>query len=60
MLCAEKGEKIGMCEARKHLAWFTKGMRFSSGARGMINTLSSLDDARRIIDFLLNTGDNNI
>ena len=57
MLCAEKGERIGMCEARKHLSWYTKGMRFSSGARGMINTLSSLDDARRVIEFLLNTGE---
>ncbi len=55
MLCAEKGERIGMCEARKHLSWYTKGMRFSSGARGMINTLSSLDDARRVVEFLLGT-----
>ena len=52
MMIYEKGEKIGVCEARKHLAWYTKGMRFSSNARGMINTVSSLDDVNKIIDFL--------
>jgi tRNA-dihydrouridine synthase B len=53
MLCSEVGEKIGVCEARKHLAWYTKGMRFGSGARGMINTACTLDDINKIIDFLL-------
>ena len=53
MLSNEKGEKIGVCEARKHLAWYTKGMRFSSGARGMINTATTLEDVNRIIDYLL-------
>lgn len=52
MMVMEKGERIGVCEARKHLAWFTKGMRFSSGARGMINTVCTLDDVNRVIDFL--------
>ena len=52
MMISEKGERIGVCEARKHLAWYTKGMRFSSGARGMINAVSTLDDVNRVIDFL--------
>lgn len=53
MLCDEVGEKIGVCEARKHLAWYTKGMRFGTSARSMINTATTLDDINRIIDYLL-------
>ncbi len=53
MLVCEKGERVGVCEARKHLAWYTKGMRFSAGARGMINSVCTLDDVNRVIDFLL-------
>ena len=52
MLCHEVGEKIGVCEARKHLAWYTKGMRFGTSARSMINTASSLEDINKIINFL--------
>ena len=53
MMVEEKGERIGVCEARKHLAWYTKGMRFSSGARSMINTVATLEDINRVLDFLL-------
>ncbi len=52
MLCLDVGEKIGVCEARKHLAWYTKGMRFGTSARGMINTATSLDDINKIIEYL--------
>ena len=52
MLCHEVGEKIGVCEARKHLAWYTKGMRFGTSARSMINTASSLEDINKIVEFL--------
>ncbi len=57
MMVDEKGEKIGVCEARKHLAWYTKGMKFSSGARAMINTVSTLDDINRVLDYLLSNAD---
>lgn len=53
MLVSEKGEKIGVCEARKHLAWYTKGMRFSAGARGKINSVSTLEQLHDVIDLLL-------
>lgn len=52
MLVYEKGERVGVCEARKHLAWYTKGMRFSSSARLMINSVCTLDDVNRVIDYL--------
>lgn len=52
MMIAEKGEHIGVCESRKHLAWYTKGMRFGSASRGMINTAETLDEVNKIIDFL--------
>jgi tRNA-dihydrouridine synthase len=59
MLVREKGERVGVCEARKHLAWYTKGMRFSAGARGMINSVCTLDDVNRVIDFLLENANEN-
>lgn len=59
MLAQEKGERVGVCEARKHLAWYTKGMRFSAGARGMINSVCTLDDVNRVIDFLLENANEN-
>lgn len=53
MLVRDKGERLGVCEARKHLAWYTKGMRFSAGARTKINTVCTLEDINAVIDFLL-------
>lgn len=44
-LCLQKGEFIGMKEARKHAAWYTKGLRGASLYRrkaGEINTVEEL------------------
>ena len=52
LLIQLKGEKIGLCEARKHLAWYTKGMRFSSGARARINQVTDYNQFLDIINYL--------
>ncbi len=48
-LIRTKGERRGVKEARKHIAWFIKGLRNSAEAKSKIFTLS---DYREVIDVL--------
>ncbi len=50
MLCADKGEYIGVRESRKHLGWYIKGLAGASEARGKINTAQSMDEIKEILD----------
>ena len=34
----EKGERIGICESRKLLAWYLKGIRGAAAVRGVLNS----------------------
>ncbi len=43
-LCEYKGDYIGMREARKHAAWYIKGMRGAAGFRRDIGLLSSMEE----------------
>ena len=43
-LCAYKGNVIGMREARKHAAWYIKGIRGAAKFRNEIGKLRSLDE----------------
>ncbi|MBR2731216.1 MAG: tRNA dihydrouridine synthase DusB [Clostridia bacterium] len=49
-LCADKGDYIGMREARKHAAWYVKGMRGAAGLRQEIGALESMDQLRAIAE----------
>ncbi len=53
-LCEYKGVQIGMREARKHAAWYIKGIRGAASFRQEIGQLSSMDElkslAERVID----------
>lgn len=40
----EKGEYTGIREMRKHLAYYTKGLKNSSVIRSRINTIESKDE----------------
>ena len=40
LLVEEKGEHVGICEARKHVAWYIKGMRDCAKMRSFVNTVS--------------------
>ena len=49
----EKGERIAIAEARKHLSWYTKGMTGAASARLAINTASTLSEMQDVIANLL-------
>ena len=53
MLIADKGEYTGIREARKHLAWYLKGMRSATTARVNINHSESADEVVDILDRVL-------
>ena len=44
IIVAYKGEKIGMREARKHAAWYLKGVRGAAAYRRKCGALNSIDD----------------
>ena len=43
-LCAYKGERIGMPEARKHIGWYLSGLRGAAALRRQAMTLTSLSE----------------
>lgn len=47
-LIAEKGERTGLCEARKHMAWYTHGLRGSATARGRLMLAESVEEIHSI------------
>lgn len=49
LMVSEKGEKIAVPEARKHLSWYTKGMVGASAARNEINRATTLDQMKSIL-----------
>ena len=49
MLVAAKGERLGIAEARKHLAWYTHGLRGSASVRGRLMRVNSLDEAAALL-----------
>ncbi len=53
MLIEDKGEYTGIREARKHLAWYLKGMRSATTARVDINHSESADEVIDILDGIL-------
>ena len=54
----EKGERVAVCEARKHLAWYLKGERGSASARGELNHASTFEEINIIINNYLESIDN--
>lgn len=47
-ICAYKGEKIGIQEARKHAAWYIKGIRGAANYRQEIGMLSCIEQLEEI------------
>ena len=48
MSCAEKGERIACLEARRHYAWYLKGVPHSGYYKEQICKIESMDDIYRI------------
>lgn len=47
-LCAYKGERVGMREARKHAAWYTKGLHGAANYRARMGLISSIEELQQI------------
>lgn len=43
LICENKGEKVGMKEARKHAAWYVRGIRGAAAYRNQIGALSTIE-----------------
>lgn len=48
-----KGEYIGMREARKHAAWYMRGLRGAAKLRGMCAELEKLEDMKNLIRLVM-------
>lgn len=53
-LCDERGERIGMREARKHALWYTKGLRGAAEYRRQLSAIENIDDLKRIAAHIAN------
>lgn len=49
MLIEEKGEYIGIREARKHIAWYIKGLKGAAKLKGVVFTIDSADKMRECL-----------
>ena len=52
-LCQYKGEYIGMREARKHTAWYMRGLRGAAKLRGKCADLERLEDVDALIRLVM-------
>ena len=46
---ADKGEHIACLEARKHLAWYLRGVAYSNEYKDRISRVSTADDVRTVV-----------
>ncbi|MEG0750403.1 MAG: tRNA dihydrouridine synthase DusB [Oscillospiraceae bacterium] len=53
LMCEAKGEYIAMLEARKHAAWYTKGIRGAAGLRSRACAMCTLADLEGYIEAVL-------
>lgn len=54
-LCEYKGDYVGMREARKHAAWYIKGIRGAASLRQEIGSLETLDQLKAIAEKVINS-----
>ncbi len=52
-ICEYKGEYVGIREARKHAAWYTKGLNGAASYRAKIGAINSIDDLKIIAGELI-------
>jgi len=52
-MVARKGDRVGITEARKHMAWYCRGLHGAATARDALMRAESLDDFRRVFEALL-------
>lgn len=49
LVCEYKGERIGIREARKHIAWYLKGFHGAAAFRGEAGRVNTLEDVEKLI-----------
>jgi len=49
-LCEYKGQRIGIMEARKHAAWYLKGLRGGAGLRRAVVSIESIEQLEEIAE----------
>ena len=54
-ICEYKGEKIGMKEARKHIAYYLKGFHGAAAFRNEAGRLCTYDDLLRLVEKVKNS-----
>lgn len=47
---ADKGERTGVAEAKKHMAWYISGIPGAAAARGSVMTASSPEELRAVLE----------
>ena len=47
-ICEYKGERVGIREARKHAAWYIKGIRGAAAYRREVGALSSIEELEKL------------
>lgn len=50
LLVEDKGERVGMKEARRHASWYLKGMNGAARFRNLCGTMNTLSDLERMIE----------
>ncbi len=50
MMIEYKGEYTGIHEMRKHVAWYTQGLKDSSKLRASINQVESYEEMKKLVD----------
>lgn len=56
-LVREKGERVGVAEARKHLSWYLHGVRGAAAARNAVMSACTLAELSEILHSLLSEAD---
>ncbi|MBP3696902.1 MAG: tRNA dihydrouridine synthase DusB [Clostridia bacterium] len=59
-LCENKGDYVGMREARKHAAWYIKGIRGAAALRQEIGSLENLSQLEAIAEKVIAASKNSI
>ncbi len=57
LICEYKGERVGMREARKHAAWYIKGIRGAAAFRQEVGTLSTMEELHSLAQRIIACGD---
>jgi tRNA-dihydrouridine synthase B len=50
MAAEQKGERVACLEARRHFAWYLRGVPYSGYFKAQISKAETLDDLRRIAE----------